>query len=335
LLVLKWFLTTLKQQYSSRSENLGSEKKPLNPFLGELFLGKWQDAAGTTKLVSEQVRYVNTSYKPTCMSMLIGSSHHPPVTAYSIWNEEHGVRLQGYNGQKASISKTLTITVKQVGHALLHLDEFNEDYLITLPNLHIEGVYSGAPFVELNSASYIASSSGYTAKIDYSGRGWLSGKKNTFSATLYPSDKPKDILYHIDGQWNDSFKIKDAKKTEVDVYEAKKSPTTQLIIAPIEQQHELESRRAWQQVAAGISKGDMDLTQAEKSKIEEAQRELRRKEKEGGTSWERRFFTGVDKHEAFEKLAPKIGCTADPKQTDGVWVWDQAKADKAVPPVPS
>jgi Oxysterol-binding protein. len=39
LLVLKWFLTTLHQQYCSRSEKLGSEKKPLNPFLGELFIG--------------------------------------------------------------------------------------------------------------------------------------------------------------------------------------------------------------------------------------------------------------------------------------------------------
>jgi hypothetical protein len=57
LLVLKWFLSTLKQQYASRSEKLGSEKKPLNPFLGELFLGKWEDEAGTTQLVSEQVRY--------------------------------------------------------------------------------------------------------------------------------------------------------------------------------------------------------------------------------------------------------------------------------------
>lgn len=57
LLVLKWFLSTLKQQYASRSEKLGSEKKPLNPFLGELFLGKWQDDAGTTQLISEQVRY--------------------------------------------------------------------------------------------------------------------------------------------------------------------------------------------------------------------------------------------------------------------------------------
>jgi oxysterol-binding protein-related protein 9/10/11 len=56
LLVLKWFLTTLKQQYASRSEQYGNEKKPLNPFLGELFLGHWEDDAGTTELVSEQVK---------------------------------------------------------------------------------------------------------------------------------------------------------------------------------------------------------------------------------------------------------------------------------------
>ena len=56
MLVLKWFLSTLKQQYSSRNEKLGSEKKPLNPFLGELFLGRWEDDAGSTQLVSEQVR---------------------------------------------------------------------------------------------------------------------------------------------------------------------------------------------------------------------------------------------------------------------------------------
>jgi len=58
VLVLKWFLTTLKQQYASRSEQYGNEKKPLNPFLGELFLGRWEDDAGTTELISEQVRWV-------------------------------------------------------------------------------------------------------------------------------------------------------------------------------------------------------------------------------------------------------------------------------------
>ena len=58
LLVLKWFLTTLHQQYCSRSEKLVSEKKPLNPFLGELFIGKWDSdpEVGETTLISEQVR---------------------------------------------------------------------------------------------------------------------------------------------------------------------------------------------------------------------------------------------------------------------------------------
>jgi hypothetical protein len=78
LLVLKWFLSTLHQQYCSRSEKLGSEKKPLNPFLGELFIGKWAGDAevGETALVSEQV------------------SHHPPATAYAIRNEKNGVEVR-------------------------------------------------------------------------------------------------------------------------------------------------------------------------------------------------------------------------------------------------
>ena len=49
----------MKQQYASRSEKFGNEKKPLNPFLGELFLGKWTDEVGTTELISEQVRFVD------------------------------------------------------------------------------------------------------------------------------------------------------------------------------------------------------------------------------------------------------------------------------------
>lgn len=142
LLVLKWFLSTLKQQYSSRNEKLGSEKKPLNPFLGELFLGKWEDQEGVTQLVSEQVRYAQNVHSRLSQlrSCADHHSHHPPVTAYCIWNNDHGIRLQGYNAQKASFSRT--IHVKQIGHALLHLDKFDEYYLITLPSLHIEGLIS-------------------------------------------------------------------------------------------------------------------------------------------------------------------------------------------------
>lgn len=98
---------------------------------------------------------------------------------------------------------------------MLHIDEYDEDYFITLPSLHIEGLISGSPFVELNSQTYIQSSTGYTAKIDYSGRGWLSGKSNSFTATIYPQDKKKEVIYTVDGQWNGSFTIKDGKGKEV------------------------------------------------------------------------------------------------------------------------
>lgn len=69
--------------------------------------------------------------------------------------------------------------------------------------------------MELNKSSTITSSTGYVAKIDYSGKGWVTGKKNSFTATL-SKEGSKDILYTIDGQWTDSFSIKEGKsKKEV------------------------------------------------------------------------------------------------------------------------
>ncbi|QSZ30413.1 hypothetical protein DSL72_004936 [Monilinia vaccinii-corymbosi] len=317
LLVLKWFLSTLKQHYASRSDKYGNEKKPLNPFLGELFLGKWEDSCGTTELICEQV------------------SHHPPVTAYQISNKQHGVYLQGYNAQKASFSRT--INVKQIGHAILSIPAYNETYLITLPNLHIEGLIFGSPFVELESKSYITSSSGFTAKIDYSGKGWLSGKKNSFIATLYPTGKEKDILYTIAGQWTKQFEIRGGgKKSDlIDSYDADASPVTPLSIAPIEEQDPLESRRAWSKVAAGIAAGDMDATGNEKTKIEVSQRELRLKEKNEGRIWERRYFTRMDSCPILQKLGPSIQLVADEDKTGGIWRFDEAKAAKCVKSEPT
>ncbi|KAF1813020.1 Oxysterol-binding protein [Eremomyces bilateralis CBS 781.70] len=336
MLVLKWFLATLKSQYSSRSDKLGSEKKPLNPFLGELFLGEWEgdvedEEAGETKLVSEQV------------------SHHPPVTAYCIWNSKNGVRLEGYNGQKASFKST--INVKQVGHAVYNLEKFNETYVITLPSLHIEGLISGSPFVELNKSSTIISSSGYVATISYSGRGWLSGKKNSISATLHqyanptqpasydpsaPGCSPKSPLYTADGQWNSTFNIKAASGEVISTFDASQHPITPLSVTPVEQQDPLETRRAWKKVADAVAKGDMDLTSWEKSKIENAQRELRKKEKEEGREWRRRFFSQTDrKDEKVKVIAALLGHlheNIEADKTGGIWVWDADKAKDAQPP---
>jgi oxysterol-binding protein-related protein 9/10/11 len=314
--VLKWFLSTLKQQYATRSEQSGNEKKPLNPFLGELFLGRWEHpTAGTTELVSEQV------------------SHHPPVTAYSIFNDKYGVRLEGYNAQKASFSRT--INVKQIGHAILTLSGFNDEtYVITIPPLHIEGLIYGSPYVELNSCTYITSSTGYTSKIDYAGKGWVSGKKNSFTATLYPTGKEKDVKYNVEGQWTDTFSVYAGSKTKgepVETFSAKSHPTTPLTIAPLEAQDPLESRKAWKVVAEAIQKGDMDTTGIDKTRIENEQRALRLKEKEEGREWERRYFDRVEAKS--EKLLSDLiskcpGEKVEEDKTGGVWKFSRTKWDK-------
>jgi len=98
---------------------------------------------------------------------------------------------------------------------MLYIKEFDEYYFFTLPSLHIEGLIVGSPYVELNSSTYIQSSSGYTCKIDYTGRGWVSGKSNSFSATMYAEDKKKDPIYIAEGQWTGKFSIKNAKTKQV------------------------------------------------------------------------------------------------------------------------
>lgn len=242
--------------------------------------------------------------------------------------------LEGYNGQKASFSLAKgRIDIRQVGHALLYLKKHDEYYLITLPSLHIEGLWSGAPFVELNKHTFITSSSGFTSKIDYSGRGWLSGKKNSFTAVMYPDGKEKDTLYTVEGQWTGEFDVKDGKtKKTVDHWVAKENPTSKFLVAPLDQQDPLESRRAWRKVADAQIKSDMNTLSNEKSLIENSQRDLRKKEKAEGAVWKRIFFSNSDKDQVFEKLGSKISEPLEADKTDGVWRFDVAKAKEAKSP---
>lgn len=219
--------------------------------------------------------------------------------------------------------------MKQIGHAILSLPGYNEKYLITLPSLHIEGLIFGAPFVELEGKTYITSTSGYTAKIEYSGKGWVSGKKNSFTASLYPTAKESSVLYNISGQWSKGFDVHEGSSKSghvIESYDASAVPTTPLQVAPIEQQDPLESRRAWSKVAAGIASGNMDAVSKEKTMIEVAQRDLRAKEKSEGRVWQRRYFSVVESDPTLDVLAPKIGLHLESDKTGGIWRYDEQKA---------
>lgn len=119
-----------KGSYTRRETTTGSEKKPLNPILGEIFLGHFDSpTSGVLELSAEQV------------------SHHPPVTAFQLKNTNKNVILNGHFAQKTSFSGK-SIMVKQVGHAIIKIKTpkgEDESYLITLPKLRIDGLFFGSP----------------------------------------------------------------------------------------------------------------------------------------------------------------------------------------------
>ena len=297
--VLKWFISTLKGQYTSRNETMGSEKKPLNPVLGELFYGQWPDKNGRGKqtIVVEQV------------------SHHPPITAYYLANESKGLSLQGHNAQKTSFSSG-AIIVRQVGHATLTLklpSGATEKYLVTLPKLRIDGIWYGSPYIELTDTSHIASSTGYLATIKYEGKGYFSGKAHTYKATLAGPDGSTVDTY--EGQWDSTSHAKSNKNMAFTDVTGQKEEVT---VGSVDDMNEWETRKLWRHVAKGIREGDFEAASKDKSRIENEQRQRRKDEAAAGTPWELKHFVHVESDPDYESLGKLFGAVPP---TEDVYVF--------------
>ncbi|EGG05486.1 uncharacterized protein MELLADRAFT_48789 [Melampsora larici-populina 98AG31] len=307
VLVLRWFIATLKGQFTRRETQTGSEKKPLNPILGELFLGTWNGGKdgiqdlGEIKLWAEQV------------------SHHPPVSAYFLSNSTSQVSYQGHCAQKTSFSGK-SVIVKQVGHGIVRItlpDGTVESYLVTLPKLRIEGLLLGSPYVELIETSHIQSSTGYHAVIDYKGKGYFSGKPHTFIAKIYSSPESKKSIYHIEGQWNGISKFvkeipcffKSSGGSQEIFLDQTEEKHLVISVKDLDQQDVYESRKVWKDVADGIRKGDFESASAAKSKLENEQRSKRKEEVANGTPWQMKYFKKVDVDEEYASLAEMCGHT--------------------------
>jgi oxysterol-binding protein-related protein 9/10/11 len=310
--VLKWFLASLRgQQYAGRKPSDGV-KKPLNAFLGEVFVGECGPEDAPCKLVSEQV------------------SHHPPVTACYLWNDVHGVRAEGYTRQE--ITFTGTVNIQQIGHAVLHLDRWDEDYLIPLPNVKVKGILTGGPYPELNGTYDIVCSSGFIAEVDFSGTRLLgvAGKKNHVEGGVYRVDGEKrkePPLFTAEGTWSGSFTIKDAQGEVIDTHDSANAPASEFRTEPLEKQDPWESRQAWKGVLENIHAGNMRGVAEHKSKLENAQRELRKRDETSEEKWESLFFRREEKNEVAEKLLSVVGQTFNPKDTKGVWRFDRERAE--------
>ncbi|KAL1851100.1 hypothetical protein Daus18300_012647 [Diaporthe australafricana] len=305
LLVLKWILVSLKAQFYVGQVPGHGIKKPLNAFLGEIFRANWSDDKGTASLVSEQV------------------SHHPPITAVYMWNDEHEIRGEGYSRVEMTFSGS--VNIRQIGHAMLHLDKFEEHYLIPLPSCTTHGFLSGKLYPEINGTYHIVSSSGFTSEMKFHGPGLFGGNHvNQFHATMYRTDDvEKKALYVISGSWSDKFTIYKGNNNDViEVWDHSKmkETTAEACCEPIDKQDPWETRKAWQGVLEALKSGELGTAVDEKSKLENSQRLMRSEEKKKGLEWEPLLFSQLQGgYEIFDRLASATKWELEADKTKGVW----------------
>ncbi|KAK4935132.1 hypothetical protein LTR10_023753 [Elasticomyces elasticus] len=323
LLVLKFYLASLQRQYYVGRTVQEGLKKPLNPFLGELFLCDFTDydltsekeSTSTVRVIGEQV------------------SHHPPTTACYLSADEEGIHAEAYSTQHTTLSGT-SIIVRQSGHARFTLDKYKETYMFPLPDVNARGVFSGVPWPELNDVYKIVSTSGFTAEMTFIGKKFWRGERNCFEASIYrTSDENKKAIFTLAGNWSSRFSIFNSAGKEIEVFdlsEAQNQPVP-MNIKPVDQQNPWESRRAWQATFDAIRKGDQGSIVREKSKVEDAQRQMRKREKTEGKKWETMFFTRSDDVEDDSDAVQKLFDQYEDSEidrlrgTNGCWKFDTRK----------
>ncbi|KAI9351949.1 hypothetical protein BD770DRAFT_445695 [Pilaira anomala] len=251
LAVTRWFMSTLWGSYASRCTNGLTEKKPYNPILGEQF----NCHMGNIKCVCEQV------------------CHHPPVSAFYLESEKEGVSLNGHCGQKSKFKGT-TIKVEQVGRAVLNLKKYDEQYVITYPDLLIRGVLTGSCYLELSGECSIVSNNGTKAVIEFIQKPWFGGEYNRIKGKLTYNDKE---YCSLSGRWsNDTYYTKTGSSSKELLFDAEAEAMAERKTPPLDQQKEIESHRLWGPVTEALKSKNYSVANAEKSKIEDWQRKIRK-----------------------------------------------------------
>ncbi|KAF5615862.1 oxysterol-binding protein [Fusarium sp. NRRL 25303] len=240
-------------------------------------------------------------------------------------DDKHGVRADGY----ACVEMTFNGSVnnRQIGHTILHINRFDEDYVLPLPDVQVRGLLAACFYPEITGSYRIVSSSGYSSRITFSGAGLVRGARNRFEASVFHQKAPETHLYEISGVWSESWVIKDGKTGEIlEIYQvdAPENGPAQMELEPIENQDPWESRRAWKDTIEQLQAGNLRAAAAAKHEVEAAQRLLREQEKDRGEEWRPLLFQSHPgaSHQVFQDLTRGTQWTLSDIRTKGVWRLD-------------
>lgn len=283
-------------------------KKPYNPILGEVYHCCFQHrgSGGRTLLVAEQV------------------SHHPPITALHLRNDTLGFELNSYTKPEPRFWGN-SLEVKLPGSIVIRLDRSKtktndnnsttdntskdaevEHYVITRPYLYMTGFIAGRQRLEFSGTStFRCTATNLGAEIEYKARSGLTTMAyranneavNMVSGRIFRLDSGA-TLYTLEGHWDRVISMVDATSGERSVlfdYEATVLHKSMISVEPEDKQlEESFSTLVWRDCSKAILAGETVKANAEKRRVEEVQRKLRKERSTTNIQWQHHYFTKVD-----------------------------------------
>lgn len=223
-------------------------KKPYNPVVGETHYCFVEKNGNKTRYVGEQV------------------THHPPVSAFYLDNEEEGISLQGTISFAVRFYVN-SATITTSGAMRVNLEKHGEEYTFSksIPDLLMKNVVFGTRQMKWQKGIDIyCNNSGLKASINFQD----SGNSETLVGLISRDDQPilhfegsldDEVYYYLDGADEETLFISPDDVTDV-----------KIIFPP--QLDEYPSLKVWREVTKSIVANDMTQADQAKHLVEEAQR---------------------------------------------------------------
>jgi hypothetical protein len=269
-------------------------KKPYNPVLGETCAWTFEhgaDGAGApSHMVCEQV------------------SHHPPVSAFYLWNRALGVSLEGFAETCPRFTGN-SVVVPFKGERRLRIPRLGETYVLTVANLVYRGLLFGARGAEWTGTVTVAcEKTGLRCKLELKPLGtlglWGSWHRVEGAIKVKGRAGNKVLVGSIAGHWDKVVYYTDArgagngsKEAQGDAgrevlydFEAAAATRRLRLVQPPRAVLPSDSQVVWAALSEALTAREMKRANRVKGEIEQAQRDLAARRSKGGEAWEPRFF---------------------------------------------
>lgn len=282
--VVRWYMSAY---HAGRKSSVA--KKPYNPILGEVFYCHWN----VPGLPHGNDPHVQDGPVPWCdrnqLTFIAEQvSHHPPISAFYAEHYNKKISFCAHVWTKSKFLG-LSVGVHNIGQGCVSVIEYDEEYIVTFPNGYGRSILT-VPWIELGGPVTIScAKTGFTATVEFHTKPFYGGKKHRISGEVYQPGDKKSFL-SITGEWNGSMHAKWADGRSEVFLNVNEIPIVKKVVRPICDQSEMESRRLWKEVTAGLRLNDIDKATNAKTELEQRQREEAKERKERNLQWETKSF---------------------------------------------